>query len=52
MTVQILHIINHFLEEKINLIALDNGSRLAIVLPFPGNDPVGAVKDSVSVINA
>ena len=31
---------------------LDNGSRCAGVLPFPGNDPVGAVTDSVGVNNA
>ena len=31
---------------------LDNGSRPAIVLPFSGNDPVGAVTDSVGVNNA
>ena len=32
--------------------SLDNGSRSAIVLPFPGNDSVGAVTDSVGVNNA
>ena len=31
---------------------LDNGSRPAIVLPFSGNDPVGAVTDSVGVNTA
>ena len=31
---------------------IDNGSRAAIVLPFPGNDPVGSVTDSVGVNNA
>ena len=31
---------------------LNNGSRPAIVLPFPVNDPVGAVTDSVGVNNA
>ena len=29
---------------------LDNGSRPAFVLLFPGNDPVGAVIDSVGSI--
>ena len=31
---------------------LDNGSRPALVLPFLGSDPVGAVTDSVGVNNA
>ena len=30
----------------------DNGSRPAIVLPFPRNDPVGALTDSVGINNA
>ena len=39
-----------FHEEQ--LPGLDNGSRSAIGLLFPGNDPVGAVTDSVGVSNA
>ena len=39
-----------FHEEQFS--GLDNGSRPAIVLRFPGNDPVGAVTDSVGVSNA
>ena len=31
---------------------LGNGSRPAIVLPFPGIDPMGAVTDSVGTNNA
>ena len=39
-----------FHEEQIP--GLDNGSRSAIVLSFPQNDPLGAVTDSVGVNNA
>ena len=31
---------------------LDDGSRPAVVLSFLGNEPVGAVRDSVGVNNA